>query len=74
MNNLPGTVERIYRLILRAYPPEYLEMFGNEMQNTFIRSTPRPARRTRIVAAVSFGNKHVPDRRVAHDPCHILTV
>jgi len=35
MINLLGIVERIYRLILRAYPPEYLETFENEMQNTF---------------------------------------
>jgi len=35
MSILARTVERIYRLIIRAYTPEYLETFGDEMQNTF---------------------------------------
>ncbi len=35
MNSLQRIVEKLYRLILRAYPPVYLETFGDEMQNTF---------------------------------------
>jgi hypothetical protein len=31
-----GPVDRIHHLLLRAYPPEYIETFGDEMQNTFI--------------------------------------
>ena len=36
MNNLQAPIDRLYHLILRAYPPEYMETFGDEMQNTFI--------------------------------------
>jgi len=36
MNRIPGAVKNIHRLVLRAYPPEYLETFGDEMQNTFM--------------------------------------
>jgi len=36
MNRLPGAVKNIHRLVLRAYPPEYLKTFGDEMQNTFM--------------------------------------
>lgn len=36
MINLQGSVGKLYRLILRAYPHQYLETFGDEMQNTFI--------------------------------------
>jgi hypothetical protein len=35
MNTLPDLLERLYRLILRAYPPEYLATFGDEMYLTF---------------------------------------
>jgi hypothetical protein len=36
MSSPPGLVEWIYRLILRAYPTEYIETFGDEMQDTFL--------------------------------------
>jgi hypothetical protein len=36
MTDLQAIVERIYHLILCAYPPEYLETFGDEMQNTLL--------------------------------------
>lgn len=35
MRSPSGLADRIYRLILRAYPPEYLETFGDEMHQTF---------------------------------------
>lgn len=35
MTSLQRVIRRIYRLILRAYPPQYLETFGDEIQNTF---------------------------------------
>lgn len=36
MSGPPGLAERIYRLVLRAYPTEYIETFGDEMQDTFL--------------------------------------
>jgi len=36
MSHLQQALESIHRLILRAYPSEYLGMFGNEMHATFI--------------------------------------
>ncbi len=36
MSSHPGLAERIYRLVLRAYPTEYIETFGDEMQDTFL--------------------------------------
>ena len=35
MTSPPGPADRIYRLILRFYPPEYIETFGDEMHQTF---------------------------------------
>lgn len=36
MSASPGTLERLYYLLLRGYPPEYIETFGDEMHDTFI--------------------------------------
>jgi hypothetical protein len=36
MNAPPDYADRLHRLILRAYPPEYLETFGEEMHETFL--------------------------------------
>lgn len=36
MINQQRVVEKLYHLILRAYPPQYLQTFGDEMHNTFI--------------------------------------
>jgi len=35
MSSPPGAADRIYRLLLRVYPPDYLETFGDEMHQTF---------------------------------------
>ena len=36
MNAPPDPAHRLYRLILLAYPPEYLNTFGDEMRATFL--------------------------------------
>ena len=36
MNTPPDLAERIYLLILQAYPPEYRDVFGEEMHLTFL--------------------------------------
>jgi len=36
LSSPPDLAERIYRLVLHAYPPEYLETFGDEMHTTFL--------------------------------------
>ena len=36
MNGPQALLDRLYRLILRTYPPEYMETFGDEMHYTFI--------------------------------------
>jgi hypothetical protein len=36
MISLQGIVGKLYHLILRAYPSQYLDTFGDEIQNTFI--------------------------------------
>ena len=36
MNAPPDPADRLYRLILLAYPPEYLNTFGDEMRTTFL--------------------------------------
>lgn len=36
MSNVPRFTARVYHLFLRAYPPDYIETFGNEMYGTFI--------------------------------------
>jgi hypothetical protein len=36
MSGAPGPLERLYYLLLRAYPPEYIQTFGDEMHDTFI--------------------------------------
>ena len=52
MNGLPGAVKNIHRLVLRAYPPEYLETFGDEMQNTFMDGLEEASERGEIVSFV----------------------
>lgn len=39
MSNVPRFTARVYHLFLRAYPPDYIETFGNEMYGTFIEGT-----------------------------------
>ena len=36
MTTLDGILERLYRLVLYAYPREYTDVFEDEMQNTFM--------------------------------------
>lgn len=36
MNRVPGVLASIYHLIIRAYPPEYHETFGEEIYKTFL--------------------------------------
>ena len=52
MNGLPGAVMNIHRLVLRAYPPEYLETFGDEMQNTFMDGLEEASEKGEIVSFI----------------------
>lgn len=52
MISLQRVMGKLYRLILRAYPPQYLETFGVEMQNTFIEGMKEASSQGKLIAFV----------------------
>ncbi|MCJ7537558.1 MAG: hypothetical protein MUO57_18695 [Anaerolineales bacterium] len=52
MSNVPGFTARVYHLFLRAYPPNYIETFGNEMYSTFIEGTEETQSQSALISYI----------------------